>query len=185
MRRIISTMQVSLDGMAQGPNGKTDFIGGGSHNFDWDLFDHVDACVLGRVMYPEYEQYWRAIQAGGPGSPDEVRYAEFADRTPHYVLTRTVSEFAWPVARAAADLDAVHELRESEGDVIYVVGGPSTLTAFLEADLLDELRLTVHSVILGGGLSLFGKVVGEHGFNLVDAIPLDARSVRLVHRARR
>jgi dihydrofolate reductase len=185
-------MQMSLDGMAEGPNGKTDFIGTGSDTFDWDLFDQADACVLGRVMYPEYEQYWRTIQAdptapmewsGQPPTPDEVRYAEFANTTPHYVLSRTTSALDWPVAQVVSDLDAVRELCEIDGGVIYVVGGPSTLSAFIEEDLLDELRLTVHPVILGGGLPLFGKVMRQRYFTHVASLPLDVSRVRVVYRA--
>jgi dihydrofolate reductase len=192
MRRIVSTMQMSLDGMAEGPNGKTDFIGTGSDTFDWDLFDQADACVLGRVMYPEYEQYWRTIQAdptapmewsGQPPTPDEVRYAEFANTTPHYVLSRTTSALDWPVAQVVSDLDAVRELCEIDGGVIYVVGGSSTLSAFIEEDLLDELRLTVHPVILGGGLPLFGKVMRQRYFTHVASLPLDVSRVRVVYRA--
>jgi hypothetical protein len=56
-RNIVTTMQVTLDGRAGRPDGGTDFIGTGADIFDWELFDRADACVLGRVMYPEYEQY--------------------------------------------------------------------------------------------------------------------------------
>jgi dihydrofolate reductase len=192
MRRVISTMQVSLDGMTERPDGRTDFIGTGADTFDWDVFDQSDACVLGRVMYPEYENYWRTIQAdptapmewsSQPPTPDEVRYAEFAHRTPHYMLSRTTGELDWPVAQVVSDLDAIRELRESDGGVIYVVGGPSTVSAFIEQGLLDELRLTVHPFILGGGLPLFDKVHGEHRFDHVESIPLNAGRVRMVFRA--
>ena len=180
MRPIISTMQVSLDGMAERADGRTDFIGTGSGTFDWDLFDQTDACVLGRVMYPEYSQYWRALPEGA--TTDEIRYAEFANRTPHYVLSRTASELDWPVARVVPDLDAIRTLRDGPGGAIYVVGGPSTLSAFIEHDLLDELRLTVHPVVLGGGTALLGKVTGEHRFDLAASIPLPNSRIRLVYR---
>jgi dihydrofolate reductase len=191
MRRIVTTMQISLDGMAEGPNGSTDFIGTGSDTFDWDTFDDADACVLGRVMYPEYEQYWRTIQAdptapmewsGKPPTQDEVRYAEFANKTPHFVLSRKPIELDWPVARAVSDFNAVRELRDTDGGAIYVVGGPSTVCAFIEENLLDELRLTVHPVILGGGLPLFGKVAQRRNFTHVESRPLDAGRVRVVYR---
>jgi hypothetical protein len=55
VRRIITTMQITLDSMVERAGGGTDWIGTSPDLFDWDLFDRVDACVLGRVMYPEYE----------------------------------------------------------------------------------------------------------------------------------
>ncbi|GAB7142860.1 dihydrofolate reductase family protein [Mycobacterium riyadhense] len=189
-RKIVASMQISLDGMAERANGATDWIGSNPDTFDWELFDRVDACVLGRAMYPDYEQYWRAIIAD-PATPlaatgaipttDEIRYAKFADRTTHYVLTHSPDELDWPVAQAIGDLGAVQRLRESPGRDIYVVGGPTTVGNFVERGLLDELRLTVHPVVLGGGTPLFGRVSSEHRFALVGSQQLDDGLVRLVY----
>jgi len=189
-RKIVTSMQISLDGMAERADGGTDWIGSSPDTFDWELFDRVDACVLGRAMYPEYEEYWRAITAD-PAAPlaatgnlptaDETRYAEFADRTPHYVMTRNRREFDWPVAQSIGDVDAVQQLREAPGRDIYVVGGPTTLGGILDHGLLDELRLTVHPVVLGGGTPLFQKAFSEHRFGLVSSTPLSSGVVRLVY----
>jgi len=106
------------------------------------------------VRYPEYEEYWRTVVAdptatveatGTTSTAEEIRYAEFADRTPHYVLTRTVSGFDWPVARPATDLAAVRALRDEPGGDIYVVGGAQTVSALLDEGLVDELWLAVRS----------------------------------------
>jgi dihydrofolate reductase len=180
MRKIIATMQMTMDGMAAGADGGVSFLGT-EPQFDWEVFDNASACVLGRKMYPEYESYWRSVDDTSP--PDEIRYAEFANRTPHYVLTRTLSEFDWPVAQPLSDIDGVRGLRDEDGRPIYVVGGPGTLAAFIDAGLLDELRVTVHPTILGGGLPLLGNVEREHGFELVDSIPLQNGRVRLVYGA--
>ena len=184
-------MQVSLDGLAERANRRTDFIGTGQDTFDWDLFDRADTCVLGRVMYSEYEKYWRTIAAqpaqaleltGARPTADEIRYAEFANSTPHYVLSKTVSDLDWPAAKPVADLDAIRALRDTGTGVIYLVGGPSTLGAFIEHGLLDELRITIHPVLIGGGLPLFGNLTSEHRFDFVEAIPLREGRVRLVYR---
>lgn len=174
-------MQLTLDGMAAAADGSPSFLGE-NPTFDWELYDNVDACVLGRVMYPEYEEHWRAVASGSrDGGEQEVRYARFADRTPHHVLTRTVDEFDWPVA-VPASLDTVRELRESDGGTIYVVGGTTVLGAVIDAGLLDEVRVTVHPVLLGGGLPLFGRVTGEQWYSSVDVTPLPNARVRLVYR---
>ena len=85
MRHIITTMHVTIDAKTVRPDGTIDWVGEGPEAYDFDAFDRVDTCVLGRVMYPEYENYWRTIQAdptapmewsGQPPTPDEVRYAE-------------------------------------------------------------------------------------------------------------
>jgi dihydrofolate reductase len=192
MRRIITTMQVTLDGKIERPDAGTDWIGTSPDSFDFELFDRADTCVLGRVMYPEYEQYWRTIVAnptekleatGAVPTAEEVRYAEYADRTPHYVLTRTAKELDWPVARTVSDIGAIRALRDEPGGDIYVVGGASTVSGFLNEGLLDELRVTLHPVILGEGTALFDRVFGEHLFDLVETKPLAAGRIRLIYRA--
>jgi dihydrofolate reductase len=190
-RKIATSMQVSLDGLAQRSNGATDWIGSDPDTFDWELFNRADTCVLGSAMYPEYEEYWRAIVAdpttplaatGVVATADEIRYAKFANQTPHYVLTSNPGDLDWPVAQAIRDLDAVRSLRDQPGGDIYVVGGPSTVAGLLDAELIDELRLTVHPVILGIGTPLFGRVASEHLLQLTSATALGSELVRLVYR---
>jgi dihydrofolate reductase len=189
-RKITTTMQMTLDGLAERVGGGTDWIGTNPDAFDWELFDRVDTCVLGRVMYPEYERYWRTIVAepttplaatGSVPTADEIRYAEFAHRTPHYVLTSGPDDLDWPVAHAIRDFDAVRQLRDVPGGDIYVVGGPSTVAGLLDAGLIDELRLTVHPVVLGTGKPLFGRVVREHRLQLTSARALKSGLVRLAY----
>jgi dihydrofolate reductase len=191
MREIITTMQVSLDGMAERADGGTDWIGTDPDAFDFELFDRADACVLGRAMYADYQKYWRSITAD-PSAPlamtgqiptaDEIRYAEFAERTPHYVLSRRPIELDWPVATQIADLDAVRALRDETGGSIYLVGGPTTVGTMLDRGLVDELRLIVHPVILGGGNALFGRAFTEQRFDLVSSATLAGSVLRLVYR---
>jgi hypothetical protein len=67
MRHIITTMHVTIDGKTVRPDGTIDWMGEGPEAYDFDAFDRVDACVLGRVMYPEYEECWRGLAAGADG----------------------------------------------------------------------------------------------------------------------
>jgi hypothetical protein len=97
MRKLIAGLQVSLDGFIERPNGELDWIGNWGDSFDF--LAEVDTCVLGARMYPGYEQYWLAILANPDGivpfagriaTKGEVEYARFADRTPHFVLSKTL-----------------------------------------------------------------------------------------------
>jgi hypothetical protein len=58
MRKLIAALQVSLDGLIEGPNGELDWIGDWEDTFD--LLSEIDVLVLGGGMYPGYEQYWMA-----------------------------------------------------------------------------------------------------------------------------
>jgi dihydrofolate reductase len=177
-------MHVTIDGKTVRPDGTIDWVGGGPEAYDFEAFDRADACVLGRVMYPEYEAYWRGVVAGNDDTPEAKRYAEFADHTPHYVLTNTVTEFDWPVARPVSDIYAIAELRKQPGRDIYVVGGAKTVRSFINAELLDELRLTVHPLLVGEGVSLFHGISGDHRYEITDTQRLADGAVRIVYQAR-
>jgi len=179
MRRIFTTMHVTIDGKTVRPDGTIDWVGEGPEGYDFEAFDRADACVLGRVMYPEYEEYWRGVVAGKDDTPEAKRYAEFADKTPHYVLTRTAKEFDWPVARAVSDLEEIAALREQPGRDVYVVGGATTVASVINAGLLDELRLTVHPMLIGEGMSLFDKVFTVWRFSVTESTPLSDGAIRL------
>src|SRR5215204_2036493 len=64
-RKLIAALQVSLDGLIEGPNGELDWIGSWEDSFE--LLPQIDTCVLGGAMYPGYEQYWLAVLADPDG----------------------------------------------------------------------------------------------------------------------
>ena len=58
MRKIISAMQISVDGYIEDRDGMLDWVD--TWEDEYGFLDQVDACVLGSVMYPGYEEYWTA-----------------------------------------------------------------------------------------------------------------------------
>ncbi len=165
MRRIISAMQVSLDGFIEGPGQDVSWVSTWEDPFD--VTAEVDACLLGAKMYPGYEQYWSAVLANPTGeleltrrrpTPGEIAYAEFAARTPHYVLSTTLDRAAWDNAHIIRSIDEVDELRRRSGKGIHAVGGAALVQSLLNLGLVDELRLAVHPIVLAAGTPLFRDV---------------------------
>lgn len=188
MRKVISAMQVSLDGFIEGPNGELDWIENWEDSYD--LMEQVDTCVLGGGMYSGYEQYWTSILAdpaaglpfsGKVATQGEIDYAAFADRTPHVVLSKTLKQTRWKSARIERDLDALLRLKQQPGNDIYVVGGAAMVGSLINAGWIDELRLTVHPVVLGQGKALFKAVEQRQRLELAQAKPLKAGLVSLVY----
>ncbi len=191
MRRVIAAIQISVDGFIEGPNGELDWVDTWEDPFD--LSHQVDACVLGGGMYLGYEQYWRAILAdpngilpfnGRPPLPGEIEYARFADRTPHFVLSTTLRSVKWPTARIIRSLDEIRLMKQQPGRDIHALGGATFIASLMNADLVDEIRLVVHPVILGGGKALFTHVTARHALALIDAGPIASGRVRLTYRRR-
>lgn len=190
-RRMIAALQISLDGYTQGSDqGGADWVESWADAIA--LVPEVDAFVQGAGMYPGYADYWSAIHADPTGIPPyqsraplerEVAYARFAVDRPHYVVSTTLDGVSWPpTATIVRDLAALRPLKEQAGGNIYVVGGPTLVTALLNAGLLDELRLIVHPLLLGGGKALFAGVHERHDLRFVGAEPVADGKVVLTYR---
>jgi dihydrofolate reductase len=162
MRKLIAGMKVSVDGKIAGPEGYADWVEGWSD--DYGLMPQIDACLLGGGMYPGHEKYWTAIEnepdrphalTGKMPTPGEVEWARFASKTPHYVLSNTLTLALWPRTSFVRGLGEVAALKEQPGKDIYLIGGAQTAASLIEAGLVDELRLIVYPLIAGEGLALF------------------------------
>lgn len=178
---MIAALQVSLDGFTQGSD-----LGGPEWVDSWadalGLIPDVDAFVQGGGMYPGYGEFWKAIEkdpnAIAPYSTRkpygrEVEYAQFAAKTPHYVVSRTLEGVSWPPsAKMVRDVGELRAIKAQPGKNIYVVGGATLVTLLMNEDLLDELHLIVHPILLGGGRALFAGVTKPRVLE-----PLQTRSV--------
>jgi dihydrofolate reductase len=85
----------------------------------------------------------------------EVAYAHFADKTPHVVLSKTIDKVAWKTTRTIRDVEDIRKLKQPPGKDMYAVGGATMVSSLMNLGLIDELRLTVHPIVLGGGKALF------------------------------
>jgi dihydrofolate reductase len=195
MRKIIAALQVSVDGFIEGPNGELDWAMAEDEETWRDVFamlESVDACILGRVMYPEYERYWLAVLAnptgslplsGKPATKNEIAYARWADKTPHIVVSKTLAEVEWKTARIVRDVEEIRKLKQQPGKDMYVVGGATLVSSLMTAGLIDEVKLMVNPVILGGGKALFKDVKERKSLKLVRTKPLKSGKVSLTYRA--
>ncbi|MBZ4192269.1 dihydrofolate reductase family protein [Niabella beijingensis] len=193
-RKMISAMQISLDGFIEDPDGKTDWVDSWADAIQ--LIDDVDTFLLGGHMYPGYGEYWGSIyadpqaippnpevpsQQGRPPSSSEIAYAQLAARTPHIVLSTTLESVSWPETQIVRDLAALQTLKDTPGKNIYVVGGAGLVASLMDANLIDELRLIVHPIVLGSGKPLF-EGIRPHPLEFVQAQPGKSGRVMLTYR---
>ena len=192
-RKIIAALQVSVDGFIEGPNGELDWAMAEDEETWKEVFEtlaHVDTFILGRKMYPGYEQYWLAVLAnpdgilpfsGRPATKNEIAYARLADKTPHIVISRTLDKVVWKTTRIVRDVEELRRLKREPGKDMYAVGGATLVSSLMNLGLIDELRLLVNPLILGGGKALFKDVKDRHGLNLVSAKSLNSGRVSLTY----
>lgn len=187
MRKLIAAMKVSLDGKTDGPKG-ADWVKAWSD--DYELTHQIDACLLGGGMYPGYEGYWTGIR-NEPGKPAwtsdpptkaEVEWARLTERTPHYVLSKTLKTAVWPNTKFLRSPDEVAALKRQPGKDVYLVGGSRTAASLIDAGLVDELRLLVYPLIAGDGTkSLFETAERRRGLELRKANALPDGRVSLIY----
>jgi dihydrofolate reductase len=191
-RKLITGMQISVDGKIAGSAGYADWVEGWGDNYG--LMSRIDACVLGGGMYQGHEQYWSAIEQSEPGKPlpitgtiptsSEVEWARFAADLPHYVLSNTLTSANWSRTSFLRSVDEVAALKEQPGKDIYLIGGARTATSLLDAGLVDELRLHVHPLIAGDGTALFLAAGSRRDLELHSAEQLEDGRVSLIYETR-
>lgn len=167
MRKVISGLFISLDGVTQSPD-KWQF-----DNFDEDMMvamgKHIsaeDTILLGRVTYEEWAPYW-------PTATDEP-YASHINNTPKYVVSTTLDQVSWGqfnnISLIKSDLaEEINRLKRQPGRNIGVSGSPTLVRSLLATDMLDELTLMIHPVIAGQGKKLFAAETDLKRMKLVDA----------------
>jgi dihydrofolate reductase len=173
MKKIIAALNTTLDGYIEGTQGEIDWME--SWEDEEDSTPQFDICLLGAGMYPGYEQYWTAVRnaptqplpfTGAMATPGEQAYAQFAYATPHIVLSTHMPNAAWPhtqIVRSTAD---IAKLKQGSGKAIYAVGGAALIGTLINAGLLDEVRVQIRPILLGGGKALFKDVLGRHRLKL-------------------
>ncbi|MEM6842767.1 MAG: dihydrofolate reductase family protein [Bacteroidota bacterium] len=142
MRKIILYSAMSLDGFIARPDGE----------IDW-LFDDQD------YGYSEFLQRIDTTLMGNRTYQQILTFGDFpyTDKT-NYVFTRSVTvQDDGRVQFVYSDLvNLVTELKQQLGRDIWLIGGRQINTVLLNAELIDEMILSVHPTVLGSGVPLFG-----------------------------
>jgi dihydrofolate reductase len=148
MRKVVVYELMSLDGVAEAPDG---FIA------DWDdamdahlgaVIASQDSVILGRRSYEEWAEFW-------PGSDIEP-FATFINGVAKYVATSTALNPEWANTTVVdGDLvQFVRDLKNQHGADIGVHASISVAQALLTAGVVDELRLVIAPTITGSGRRL-------------------------------
>jgi len=167
VRKLISGLFISLDGVTESPD-----------KWQFDVFDedmgaamaaHLaseDAILLGRVTYQEWLPYW-------PASTEEP-YASHINNAPKYVVSTTLDKVEWgkwdKISLIKGNLaEEIARLKQQAGQNIGVAGSTTLVRSLLRDNLLDEVTLMIHPVIVGKGKRLFEDGDALKRLKLVDS----------------
>jgi dihydrofolate reductase len=158
MRKLILLAQISTDGFVAGRNGEFDnFIDGESLEFVCSLTEDADAALFGRKSYELLESYWPTAADKPNASEFEIKYSEWYNKVPKYVLSRTIQFAGSANTRTFNEniVSEIHTLKSEPGKNILIFGSPSAVHTLLQLNLIDGIWLIIHPVLFGTGISLF------------------------------
>jgi dihydrofolate reductase len=192
MGKIVATEFISLDGVIEDPGGSEDFVHGGwtfesdrgeeGDKFKLEEVEDAEAQLLGRITYEGFAAAW----PGREGDPDIGGFAKKMNSMPKYVYSTTLESADWQNTTVLSGdfVEAIGTVKdEIDGDIL-VAGSASLVQGLIANDLLDELRLMVFPVTLGGGKRLFADDGRKVPLSLTDARTVGA-GVQLLTYGRR
>ena len=184
--KMIIWMQVSADGYAAAADGSFDWpaFGADAQQYAIDEVRDAGGFAYGGTVYGWMASYWPTVESQDDPTPLDVDFGRIWVPMPKTVFSRTMTDADYNTTVASGDLATeVAALKErSDGDV-FVFGGPTIARALIDADLIDEYRLYIHPVALGGGQPLFPTSDHRRRLRLVDVRTFDDASIH-VHWAR-
>jgi dihydrofolate reductase len=165
--KIVVSEFMSLDGVIQAPGGPEEDTDGGFAHGGWSM-PFFDPEVMGPVFDEGMasteallfgRRTWRGMADAWPGRAGDP-FADLMNAIPKYVVSGTLTEadLDWQgttLLPADGAMDAIAELRARPGGDLQVMGSATLARSLVAAGLVDELKIMIEPVVLGGGKRLF------------------------------
>ena len=177
-RRVILDLAVTLDGFIEGTKGEVDWCIMDPDMGFIDFLDQIDTILYGRKSYELWGQY---VPDNGI-SDEEKEVWNRVHSKKKYVFSKTAAN-KYPGAELISFniVEEVHKIKNQPGKDIWLYGGASIITTFLNLGLIDEYRLSVHPVILGEGKPLFSDLKQRLNLKLVNTKRFSSGVVQLIY----
>jgi dihydrofolate reductase len=163
MRKLIVSVNVTLDGFMAGPNCELDW-----HFSRWTAemaemqskqLSRADAILLGRTTYNAMAAYWSAVRSDLSFPREDLAFADLMNSRKKVVFSRTVIELNWENSvQISGNLGSeIYKLKKQNGNDIIIYGSSKLIGGLIKLGIIDEYILWIHPVMLGTGKPLFGK----------------------------
>jgi dihydrofolate reductase len=180
MRKVVASELVSLDGVMGSPQEW-------AFSYSDDEMEQAnasgmaasDALLLGRATYQEFASYWPY-----QNSADQP-YTDYLNSTPKFVVSTTLEgPLEWQNSTLIKGnlAEEITELKRLPGKDITIIGSAALVQSLLADGLLDELRLMVHPLVLGGGKRIFEDGGDQKALELLDSKTFDTGVLYLTYR---
>ncbi|WP_030814878.1 dihydrofolate reductase family protein [Streptomyces sp. NRRL S-337] len=180
--RIVVSEFMSLDGVVQAPGGPDEDTDGGFAHGGWS-HPYFDPEVMGGAISDAVatteallfgRRTWQTMAAAWPERAGDP-FADHMNAVRKYVVTGTLgdADLTWNnTTRIPADgaVARIRDLHDADGGDLHVMGSPTLVRTLLTEGLVDELRLMIMPVLLGGGKTIFPADGGRRPLELVSTV---------------
>ncbi|MGS2647518.1 dihydrofolate reductase family protein [Streptosporangium sp. LJ11] len=183
MGELIHFVHQSLDGFIEGPNGEFDWprMSPELSAYSRELTGGDTVFLYGRVVWEMMSDFWPQAEQHTTHEHD-LAFAPVWREASKIVVSRTVEKAGWNTRVISENVvEELTALKES-GATLLLFGGSVLASHLTEHGVIDEYRVFVHPVILGGGKPLFQEQSHRVGLELVESRTFDSQVVLLRHR---
>jgi dihydrofolate reductase len=187
MHSVTYSMSASLDGYIVGPDGGFDFTAPDPDVFRFWIDDirQVGVHLLGRKLY-ETMLYWETAAQDPSLGEAEREWVGLWNPLPKVVFSKTLSAVEGNARLATRGVaEEIARLRAEPGEGEIAIGGATLAAEAAALDLIDEYRVMVHSVLVGGGISYFPQAARRVDLDLVETRTFGSKVVYLRYRVAR
>jgi dihydrofolate reductase len=178
MRRIVWSEYISLDGVVEEPGEwSIPYFSDDLAQYKSDELADSDALLLGRSTYEGFAAAWPDMEAV------EGDFAVRMNTLPKYVASTTLEKADWNNSTIIRENvpDAVAKLKREAGGNILIGGSGALAKSLIEHNLIDEIRMLVHPIVVGAGERLFEGTTKPIGLKLVDTRAFNSGVVALTY----
>lgn len=181
MRKLIFFMLTSLDGYFEAPGSDISW-----HNVDEEFnefaieqLDTVGMLLFGRVTYEMMASYWPTSEA----LADDPVVAGKMNDLPKVVFSKTLPAADWQNTRQVQDNfpAEISSLKQQPGKDLFIFGSSDLAVGLMQYNLIDEFRIMINPVVLGGGKALFNGIQSKFEMKLLKTRQFKSGNVLLYY----
>jgi dihydrofolate reductase len=182
MRKVILFMLTTLDGYFEGPMQDISWhhVDAEFNQFAIRQLNHAGALLFGRVTYELMAGYWPTVAA----TTDDPIVATLMNTLPKIVFSRSLLRADWRNTRLIKDnfTEEILNLKEQAGKDLFIFGSSDLAVSLVQHGLIDEFRIMVNPLLLGGGKPLFAGLQGRLELRLLKTKIFKSGNVLLYYR---
>ena len=177
MRKVIVWNMVTLDGYFEGPKPWEidwhEYVWGEElERFSLDQAQEVGALLFGRKTYEGMAGYWSTATG---------EIAEFMNSIAKVVFSNTLETTGWSntrLVKGSAE-EEVARLKQEPGKDLFIFGSANLTGSLTKHGLIDEYRIGLNPLVLGGGTPMFKPSDERMRLKLLEARPMQSGVVLL------